>query len=438
MSNRLQQRKYGREVGNSAAFEETPYVIKIGFNKVSSGKDERGEEGEKEQRGKTAGKLPGFLLCHNSKAVGAAGYAPAYDEMELLGYSKEKIERAFKLELKAEPAALLPLALRVVIPRDAKRVGEGKLARWEYPGTFVEEFQLWTKNGLACHGDGMTATRRKPDFTTTTIDCKPIGTDVDANCCPFSVKKDCKCKSRWIFTPFYVDKNGIEQPISRSLGWQAAAKLDTTSDYAQLAILEELDRAADFLNGNIRGLTGTLFFGVHEKRHSKGSVVGKVGQVRLRLDQDQIDRRASGESERISAAIVSAPSRVESLPTPEPATDPLATSAPADDPAPNEPERATDTPPVMDAFAMSDEELLETLGAYVASRSGSSPDAAKEIVWFNMNGNRKCPPLDWFLSDEPNAQKIGRARLREICAREFQADEFKAWAEEHAREGAAS
>lgn len=458
----IQKRKYGRKAGSSEAFVEAPYVIKIGYN-------QGGETG-----GKKPGKLPGFLICHNSKAVGDRNFAPALDEMASLGFSEKDIEQAKKDGLRAPAGQFLPLGLRVVIPRDARRIGTGETARWAFPGTYVEEYQLWGKNGYQCHGDGITAYRRQADHTFKQMECKPVGADgrKDSDCCPFSVKGECRSKSRWIFTLFF-EKDGREYPLSKSLGWSATFKLDTTSEYAAMNILDELNAAAERLNGRISGLTGVLFFGVQEKRHSGGASVGKVGQIRLHLDEDVLDRRESGESERILAGVseTSEPSShrrefaerilgrelevsqdLPQQPEREERQERERVQEPADHPAPDKPEtsEAADfegpkPPGPGDVKAMDEAELVAVCREYVEWKSAVSDtpqeDIERDIIFFNAAGKTVAPTLsshgwDYFTQEnERHADRIGVLRDQIAPRVVIQADFEAFWAE---REGVRS
>jgi len=273
---RIRKRKWGRESGGSQALQST-HIIKIGqMVKSKEAKD-------------IPGKLPGFLLCRDS--LGTDNH-PVVDmeAMQRLGSNAEKIAKAKSSQLQAEPG-LLPTDLNFVLTHDATPGPDG----WEYKGTYAEEFQLWDKNGLHCHGDGVVASRKQADGSQKALECVPVGrAETEAKeYCPFSVKKECKAHGRLILCLWVEGKDGKPEPLSKSLGWQARFRFDTSSDNFGPRVLAELDLAAERTNGSLHGTTGILSFQKQKKRYQgkDGGAVGVTGQVIFTLSEGDISRR---------------------------------------------------------------------------------------------------------------------------------------------------
>ena len=273
---RIKHRKWSRETGGSQALQAT-HIIKIGqMVKSKDGKD-------------IPGKLPGFLLCRDS--LGADNH-PVVDieAMQRLGSDAAKIAKAKSAQLNSAPG-LLPTDLSFVLTHDAAPGPDG----WQYKGTYAEEFQCWNKDGLACHGDGVVAQRKQSDGTQKTLECVPVGrAETEAKeYCSFSSKKECKAHGRLILCLWIEGKDGKPEPLSKSLGWQARFRFDTSSDNFGPRVLSELDLAAERTNGSLHGITGILSFQKQKKRYQgeRGGAVGITGQVIFTLSESDISRR---------------------------------------------------------------------------------------------------------------------------------------------------
>lgn len=278
---RIRQRKFGKD-GDSLHASGASHVIKIGFDarELKPAKD-RGQH-------PIPGKLRGFLICRDTLDQNGLLMVdlPA---MAKYNVDSASIQKAKSGQLKAE-AGYLPAELRFVLMYDAIQTSDG---HWSYPGTFGEEYELWGKMGRMCHGDGEKAHRRQDDGTRREIECVPNGKD-GARCedfCPFSVKGECKAKSRLILC-LLTQIDGKPKPLDDVLGWDARFRFDTSSENNPLRILGELDAAANKLNGNIAGIPGTLVFAVQRKRTGNvNAPVGIVGQVMFSLSEVAIRQR---------------------------------------------------------------------------------------------------------------------------------------------------
>lgn len=453
MATRNLNRKHGNRAGSGLS-SDAPFLIKVGFDgreiMTPAQLDSKTKSGKRAGDFKKPSKLMGFLIRRNNVRAKGFGHEIAYDQMEALGYDAEKIKQAMRLQHEAEAGKFLPAMLHIAIPHDAVRAGD----HWEYPGVYSEEFE-YHNVGRKCHGDGHTAHRRQGDGTTKQMDCKPVGScgRKDSECCPLSVKGDCKSKARFIFKVWNGDPEN-EQPLSKEFAWTAKYRLDTTSEYAQLNILTELDRAADATGGRIGGLVGHIYFSLQEKRYidNRGeSRVGKVGQVRLSLDDPQIERRASGESDRIAEQaykdLPPQPERTEHNErehVQEPANTP-APEQPETNTTPREADSSSVSPDAIDLGAMTDQQIVGMLRDFIgwsASRTGSSAEAiADELVWFTERGkDYRFSYLDeamratggngwdWFgdgADDEKQAKRT--AKLREIAERIVTEEDFAEW-----------
>jgi hypothetical protein len=272
---RIIHRKYGRD-GQSTYATGATHVIKIGFDARKPGADRP-----------VPGKLAGFLLCRD--ALDSSNNLIVDEEAMLaLGkdYTAANITKAKQQGLKAEQG-LLPNVLNFVIAHDAVKTPGG----WSYQGTFGEAYDCWSKSGLFCSGNGDKAMRRQNDGTRKEIICNPAGKDGVAadDFCKESVGKACKAHSRLVLCLFADGADGKPQPLSKALGWQARFRFDTSSEYNPIRIIQELDQAAERLNGRIAGITGTLTFQLQRKRYEGG--VSIVGQIMFQLSESDIRRR---------------------------------------------------------------------------------------------------------------------------------------------------
>ena len=87
---------------------------------------------------------------------------------------------------------------------------------------------------------------------------------------------------------YYIDDHGKNQPLSRELGWTARYRFDTGSEYNPIRILEELDGAANRVQGRLSMITGILSFSVQRKRNTEG--LGIAPQVMFSLSELDIRR----------------------------------------------------------------------------------------------------------------------------------------------------
>lgn len=262
----------------------TSHVVKIGHSveKISkrTGKPYKGP-----------GKLNGFLICRDTRDTDGNFVV---DEKAMLRLGKrfdaKAIAEAKQKEFDARDG-ILPRELHFAIPSDSTRVpGNG----WEHPGTFTEGYQCWTKEGLLCSGDGEQASRKQGNGTQRQGPCVPVGKEGAApkTFCSESVAGDCKHKCRLTLSLFVVGENGEPEPLSRSLSWSARYRLETTSEAAAMRAGEELDRAAELLDGHLHGITGVLVFARQSKRTGKVKIpVGITGQIMFMLSEPDIARR---------------------------------------------------------------------------------------------------------------------------------------------------
>jgi len=404
---RIINRRFGRECLSVQGTGAT-HRICIGFdNRYSQPKDK--------QAYPFPGKLPGFLL--NKDALGGDGLPIVdWEAMKSIGdYTEQKLADAKKGQMKSGPG-LLPTVLHFIIINDAKH----GLGGWEYPGTYGEALECWNKSGLFCSGDGSTASRKQADGTKKTMDCVPIGrTGSEAgDFCPESVRGECKSHGRVILCLFEVDENGEPQPLSKSYGWDARYRLDTSSENFAPTALAALDSAADRTNGIIHGLTGILSYQIQKKRHAKG--VGITGQVVFAiLAADISDREQqlwNRHLEETKVLAIEAPKEPEGTPNPFGADE-------APEPTPNAPpepeiidgEEITEPIKVADA---TDDQLAQSLSAW-AGTAEAFPE--KVIIHFQeeKSGNAKhfkVPNPDWFFAGQAGKNATKRhGYLRDIC-----------------------
>lgn len=329
---RIKYRKFGR-TGQSTYSSNATHVIKIGFD-ARSPKDERPKPG----------KLNGFLICRDSLDA-SNNLVVDFDAMQALGiqYSPDMIGKAKAQQMKA-PAGILPTELHFVLTHDAQRVPGG----WEFPGTFSEAYECWQKSGLFCEGDGHAAKRKQNDGTRKEIECVPMGKEgAEAEkFCPYSVDKSCKGHSRLILCLFVEDAQGKPQPLSKALGWQARYRFDTSSGYNPIRIVNELDQAAERLQGHLAGITGTLTYQLQRKRYAEGVAI--VGQIMFSLSEADIRRREEEvwnrnlEYKKVSIGLLTGPAPTATPDSPD--------AAPAPEPCPfeNAPEFVADAEEVDD------------------------------------------------------------------------------------------
>jgi hypothetical protein len=433
----IQRHPYDRGGDTSAIHRPTSHLIKIGFDARALLTPAQA----KEKKGKIPGKLPGFAIFRNTDNPGGYGRLPEHEVMTALGYPLENLAKAMRSGMNATPGELLPLELMIAIPRNAARTAAGG---WTFPGVLASQYQCYDKAGLFCFGDGVSASRKQGDGTRSEIACVPKGTmATDAQCCKFSVSGACKVRMK--FTCQLITPDG--KFVSR-LGDMARFAIESTSDYSLIDIHDALVDAANRLDGRIGGLRGYLIYSVQERRRADG--VGKAPAISLVLDEEQIERRITGESERIAAQMEAAAEEIHDPESAEPTRPPSAPdsvpAAVAASPAPS-PERedgevegananAPDdaAPQPIDLDAVADDELVTLLRSYVdwlASRSGASPDeVAAANIWFNQAGQRYDvtrfkETWAWFTAEVATRDKRS-AKLREIAER-VTADE--AWSE---------
>ena len=278
---RTKYRKFGRKAGVT---NNTSHVVKIGHRveKISkkTGKPYKGP-----------GKLNGFLICRDTRDTDG-NLVVDVDSMLRLGekFDAKAIAEAKRLELKA-PDGVLPRELHFAIPSDSTRVpGNG----WEHPGSFTEGYQCWNKAGLFCSGDGEWASRKQNNGTQKRIACVPVGKEGGApeTFCEESEAGDCKHNCCLTLSLFVLAENGEPEPLSQSLGWSARYRLGTTSEAAAMRAGEELDRAAELLDGHLHGITGVLVFARQSRRTGKvATPVGITGQIMFMLSEPDIARR---------------------------------------------------------------------------------------------------------------------------------------------------
>lgn len=438
---RILRRRYGHPVTSGRSVNAT-YLINLGFDRKRCKKyqSEQKTKNKTESIYPVPGKLNGFLLTRNS-INGGGFYAIAYDEMEALGSTKAMIEEAMALQLKA-PDNLLPHVLHFVLPRDAVREED----QWDHDGTFTEEYEDYTKEGLFCHGNGITASRMCPGGCGRfIIDCVPAGAnDADPkDYCEYSVRKECKPKSRLSLNLFQI-VNGKPAPLVRELGYDALFLLETTAEFTAPRILGELDAAANRLDGRIARLTGSLSFTINARRTGGGSVsVAHTGQVQIALDQIEISRRENearqwrledlrAERGEIKMIAANDPQTeiIESLPPSGQDSQAEETTGPAPELAPTQspqPTTTTANEPGLSSQSTdewSDEYRAEMLDAYIqrlaADEEISVETAIRRVCDFEHNGKLMTCIVDvmWYLEGQDESKrKFRKALLRDLCQR---------------------
>lgn len=446
-------RRYGRIEGDSQGDLAT-HRITIGWDRRADGADKP-----------FPGRLPGFLITRDT--LGPDGrWIIDWPAMRMLGdYTPEKFAAIWKhKDTLAAPPDLLPQTLRFVLMNDALVVPGG----FSYPGTIAEEYQLYNSQGRFCHGDGDTASRKRGDGGQERIQCNPIGKMGCTEFCPFSVKGECKSRSRVLLCLYTLDSEANRQLLAPSLGETARFRWETSSEYNSINILETLDRVAERLYApdlwpnsvSLKYLTGVLTFSVRKRVSPKGGKV-KVQQVGFSIDESaivareekiqaerekQIDRQIeyhkTGFEPKLIAAPVSTPGlTADPQPVERPQT--MTTTVPQPQPVYEQPDytqtddqQADDDPFTGEPEGLTIDnadplELADALTRYLEAR-GTAESVSDEVILstiaaFNVRGKTyHAESVDWYFAEEgKDARKHGaRMRiLRDTCHR-IEGDEW--------------
>lgn len=276
---RIKARQYGRDKSVVCGAGST-HVIKLGWKRPKKLKDKTID---------LPCKLNGFLICRDTiDSANGNRLLIDFQVMQRLGFTNVNIDNAIKGDFKAS-SDFLPQQLQFVIMSRAEAVPGGG---YDFPGLHAESYERYTDKGLECFGDGMNADRKMPDGSRRLIPCVPYGRG-DATpdtYCEFSGPGgSCKLHYRLTVCLIYKDAKGQTRPLSPELGRQARYRLDSTSEYVSMQVLEELDGAAARVDGLIQGLTGTLTFQKKSRRTGKGSAI--VGSVLFTIDEESIMAR---------------------------------------------------------------------------------------------------------------------------------------------------
>lgn len=293
---RIVRRQYDRKPDTSSV--AATHVVQIG----AKGRSKGGKE--------IPVRLRGFVVRRDS--VKADGTKPIdYEIMSALGFDRARVDAGVKDGYEAGEDCL-PKELRIRLRWGAVNAAE----TWEFPGTFSEQFEMHNKLGLACYGDGKTASRKESNGTRAKIDCEPVGTTFHA--CPFSVRKECKPTARFAFVLLGPDGN----PLGPK---DAVFRFECHSDASATNIGDELTRAAEYCRGiagpsrsvgHIAGIRGTLRVSIRTKRTGIAETpTANVPIVSLALDREDLEARRE-EIWRRETALASALSGHQ-LPTPE-------------------------------------------------------------------------------------------------------------------------
>ena len=462
-------RRYGRIEGDNQGDLVT--------HRITIGWDIRPQGAERPK----PGRLPGFLITRDT--LGPDGrWVIDWPAMRLLGdYTPEKFAAVWKhQDTLAAPLDLLPQTLRFVLMNDALVVPGG----FAYPGTIAEEYQVWNGQGRFCHGDGETASRKRGDGGVDRIQCNPIGKIDCTEFCPFSLRGECKSRSRLLLCLYTLDPEGQRLLLAPTLGETARYRLETSSEYNAIGILEVLDRVAERLYAPdlwpstvwMKYLTGVLTFSIRKRQSPKGGKV-KVQQIGFSIDESAIvarEQEIQGERERRLARQLEyhragfSPKQLAGpamrLPAPEPcqvtpptphaaATAPTCadgrreSEGPWDDPPPQRDQPAEELDGVENAASApypepepepaahpADTEdpvrLIAALDGYVEA-VGQRELVDDAVVWrriasFTVSGRQyHATGPDWFLQHEkgdPNKHAFRIRLLRDIC-RELWDDE---------------
>lgn len=327
----IRHRRYGKERRASNVTSAT-HLLKIGYN--------AGKKDEKTGKVERAffGKLRGFLIFRNETQ--ASGTYPVdlalmqvliasnvqhdpeaadawRNACKRLGIKldetnpvtaaavKAVVESHLELGMKA-PANEIPTRVEFVLGAAAQRDEQGG---WKFPGIYDESYVAMKVEGCKgefCRGDGCTASRWQPDGTRRQIECNPVGKDgiEDASqFCKYSVPQDTGKVDRSgakIYTQTclpvgtlkvvlgYRDASRKLVPLSRLAN--AAYELETRSENAQMRIASALINAANRLDGQIGGISGTLSFSIRNTMapHHVGAVVAPIGQLDFVLNEYDI------------------------------------------------------------------------------------------------------------------------------------------------------
>ncbi len=455
-------RRFGRIEGDSMGDLAT-HRIAIGWDTRAAGADRP-----------SPGRLPGFLITRDT--LGADGrWAIDWSAMALLGdYTAEKFKQIWSLkDTLAAPPDLLPQTLRFVIMHDALVTPSG----FAYPGTVAEEYQLYTTQGRLCHGDGMTAKRKRGDGGVDVISCDPMGKDGCAEFCPYSVRGECKPRARLLVCLYTLNEKGERKLLAPTLGETARFRWETSSEYNSMNVLDALDRVAerlyapDLWPGKVwmKYLTGVLSFSVRKRISPKGGKV-KVQQVGFSIDESAIvareqeiqaerERRLSRQLEYHNAgfepkllATRSGPSVRVNYADPQPVTTtsnsqpvtaataptyqdgrtdsedpPWADAPPSDEQQAEElagVENAVNAPESDPIEQASDSQLLMALDRYCEAR-GEAESISNEAVLGTVASYRQkgkewpIQSLDWFLAYQGKDERQHAARmkvLRRVCS----------------------
>ena len=416
-------RRYGRGEPKVEGVPAT-HIIKIGINLAT-------EKGMVKP-----GKLNGLLICHD-RLDNDNRLLVDYDSMALLGYNRAQVDMGIKQHWNA-PEGVLPQMLRFVLMADAAKDENGD---WMYPNTFAETYACYNKTGLFCEGDGQNARRKQPDGTKKEILCIPFGQEGrDAKeFCEFSGPgKPCKDHSRLTVLLYGIDANDTRFNVSSHLGPNARFRLDTSSEYSAMATLEELDRAATRLNGNLCGITGTISFQRKGRRTGQDGPAAKsiVGHVLVKLDEESIarremERRLPGRAEALALGAPVARARIayeepqydDGAPfvgAPESVEDEVVEGEPVETPHAPVVDLPFDAEPAGDdgshAYASVDTATLPELINAAVEHAINADRVLSEVIWYaDKEGNRHPIPNfngpAWFYGGADDAQKAKRVAI---------------------------
>lgn len=387
-------------------------------------------------------RLNGFMIYHATKGAGEkAPFVVAFTEMERLGYTREDIDKAIKIGFDADPA-FLPQMLRFIIMSDAEDPGErdddGNII-WKYDRLYASGYVCYDKLGMFCHGNGDVAMRKMKDGTQRRLACNPFGKAECEAFCEFSGPgKPCRLNMGFASCLYYwapedLDDDGIpihgrkRKLLSPALGMQALFVFETTSGICDLNLIQILDKTSNRVNGNIKGLTGTMTFSKRGRRTGlKDFAKSVVPAVTVTIDEESILARIArlrgegdfhpqlsmGQLKSIAGPVIDQNTPKDLLPTAG-----YVGCAPDfsenDNPLPNR-ERP------IDLEQASNEDLLAALTIWCGKRSEAEGrdwnDVWEEKVRVNHDNKLfVITNLDWFTDPKaPNPQKRNEY-LRQIC-----------------------
>jgi len=269
------------------------HLIKIGCDAREFGapKDLKGDELKEWKKYKKPHRLGGFLICVDRLDPKTKNYEIDYNIMAALMPNVQNladhIAKVKRAGLNAELGSL-PVELTFMLLGDAHREEE----LWKYPGLFTESLQCWDGKATPfCVGDGCKARRRQADGSTKEIVCNPLGKPGVAakDICHQSAKKDCKGRMALTMCLIHTGQNGKTIPLSRSLGYSAIFAFESSSGWNPTRILQALDAASKRVDGNLRGIKGSIMFAIQMKRNE--TRIDKTQQIIFRLNEDDIFRR---------------------------------------------------------------------------------------------------------------------------------------------------